>query len=209
MAENEPAEIHLLPEGRLINHSLFVLDQFNDAAKPSYKVEIAFPKGTLDAINDKMLDFADDTWGDGAEDNVVLPIKDGDEMAAKREAKGKPGDAYKDCDILRASTQFNKHGEEGSGGVAVYGPDGESEIGPANKEEIWQGCYVIAGVTFAGYEVTTTGENAITLYLSAVQKTRDGERLVSQADHSKLFSPVGREKATSGKVEGGRRKRAG
>jgi len=194
----EKKEVIMLPEGRLINHSLFERDQYDENSAPVYNVEIAFDKGVLDDINNKMLDFAVEKWGAAVEDTVVLPIKDGNAMKAKREAKGKAGDAYEDKDVIRASTQFNRHGERGPGGISIYGMDGESEIGIANQSEIYQGCNVIAAVTFDGYTESKTDLPAITVYLTAVQKTGDGERLVSQADHSKLFKPVGRKPAAEG-----------
>ncbi len=211
----EKAQVHLLPVGRLINHSLFELDQYipkkGQPGTPSYKVELAFDKGDLDVIHNAMLDFANETWGADAEDGVVLPIKDGDAMAKKREKDGKPGDAYEGKDVLRANTIYNKHSEKGPGGIQVLNFDC-SEIGPANRSEIYQGCYGIAAVTFSGWTDETTGNNAITLYLSAFQKTADGERLVTPKDHSKLFKPVGRkpaEEAPDGTTTGGRSRRKG
>lgn len=194
--EKEKAPEIMLPEGRITFQALFVKDQYNEQAAPAYKIELAFEKGALDRINDQMLDFANDTWGAGAEDSVVLPIKDGDVMAKKKEDNGKEGEAYKGMDVLRANTIYNKHGENGPGGISVYSPDGETEIGIANQSEMYSGCYGIAAVTFKEYtqEDPRTKEtyNGITLYLVAVQKTRDGERLIAQQDRSKLFKPVGR-----------------
>jgi|ETNvirnome_2_300_1030623.scaffolds.fasta_scaffold05574_5 hypothetical protein len=199
MAEENP--VIALPEGRLINHSLFVKDQFNEAATPSYKIEMAFPRGTLDEFNDLLLDAAVEKWGAGADEDedLVIPIKDGDKLQKKREAKGKEGDAYADMDVVRASTHFNRHGEDDVGGIACYAPD-VSEIGPANQSEIYQGCFGIVGVTVGTY-IDNDGNNAITLYLSAFQKTKDGDRLASQRDMSKLFKPVGRK--TKAKDTGG------
>jgi len=225
MSDNKEAqEIILLPKGRLINHSLFVADQYNSAAKPSYKVEIAFNPGELDAFFNKCLDHAVATWGAGADadDNLIIPIKNGDKMAEKREAAGKKGDAYRGMEVIRANTIYNKDGDEGPGGVQVINMDGKSEIGPANKSEIYNGCYVIVAVTIGVYQKEgATDEdptrNALTFYMSAVQKAGDGERLTTPKDHSSLFKPVGRPAASEGGEEaapaeeasGGRRRRAG
>lgn len=209
--EKNAAEIVMLPEGRLINHSLFTRDIYTNPQGQQgaalYKAEIAWPKGTLDLISNKMLDFANAKWGAGAEDDVILPIKDGDVMAKARAKDGKDGDAYAGQEVLRMNTKYNKFGDDGPGGISVFGPDGETEIGVVNSSEVYQGCYVIAGVTFSGYQVedarTKTKLNAITLYLVAVQKTNDGERLVAQIDRSKLFKPVGRPPVEEGEGEGG------
>lgn len=201
MAQNtkkEPAEVILLPEGRLINSSLFEKDSYvanGKESKPQYKLELAFEPGALSTIEDKLADAAVKEWGAGADaqydaGTINTPIKDGDKMAAKREAEGKTGDAYKGKDVIRANTQYNKFGQDGPGGVAVYGPD-VAEIGATNQHDIYAGCYGQAAVTIGTY-INNDGERSLKFYLSAFQKTRDGEKLVSVRDHSTMFKPVGR-----------------
>ena len=191
----------LLPVGRVINHSLFRKEQFNEKATPSYKIELAFDKGELDDFHNQCLDYANETWGAGSEDAVIIPIKDGDEMAAKRKKDGKPGDAYAGKDVIRANTIYNKDGDDGDGGIQVLNVD-VSPIGPANASEIYLGCLGIAAVTFGNYQDQATGNNAITLYLAAFQKTADGERLVTAKDYSGLFKPVGRVPVAEGDEAG-------
>lgn len=212
MADQKNSDPIALPEGRVINNSLFVKDQYNEQAVPSYKIEMAFPKGVLDAFFDQLLDAAVAKWGAGADDdqNLVLPILDGDKLAAKREAKGKPGDAYKGMEVIRANTIYNKNGDDAPGGIQVFGPD-VSDIGPANQEAIYNGCHGILAVVISPY-LNNDGQNALTLYMTAFQKTEDGERLTSPVDRSVLFKPVGRAPAAEGgeaAPEGGRRRRAG
>jgi len=190
-----------LPVGRVINHSLFRKEQFNEKATPSYKIELAFDKGELDDFHNQCLDYANETWGAGSEDAVIIPIKDGDEMAAKRKKDGKPGDAYAGKDVIRANTIYNKDGDDGDGGIQVLNVD-VSPIGPANASEIYLGCLGIAAVTFGNYQDQATGNNAITLYLAAFQKTADGERLVTAKDYSGLFKPVGRVPVAEGDEAG-------
>ena len=191
----------LLPVGRVINHSLFRKEQFNEKATPSYKIELAFDKGELDDFYNQCLDYANETWGAGSEDAVIIPIKDGDEMAAKRKKDGKPGDAYAGKDVIRANTIYNKDGDDGDGGIQVLNVD-VSPIGPANASEIYLGCLGIAAVTFGNYQDQATGNNAITLYLAAFQKTADGDRLVTAKDYSGLFKPVGRVPTAEGDEAG-------
>lgn len=184
-----------LPEARLINHSLFIKDQYNEQAVPSYKIEVVVGKDSEDhiSIENKLLDLVVDKWGEGADEDedLVLPLLDGDKHAAKREKKGKEGTAYKGMTIIRASTIYNKHGDDDAGGIQVFGPDVEP-ITAANKSEIYQGCYGILAVNFGFYQ-TSEGDNGVKLYLQAFQKTRDGERLFTASDRSTLFKPVGRE----------------
>jgi len=188
MAKQEPNPAIVLPEGRLINHSLFVKDQFNEAAKASYKVELAFPKGELNDFYNQCIDAAVLKWGADAEKDksMIIPIKDGDAMAAKREADGKSGDVYKGMEVIRANTIYNKHGEDGPGGAQVYGPD-IKEIEAVNQDEIYRGCYGKLALVVGTYTDSSTGAKALTFYITAFQKTKDGERVVAKADHSKLF----------------------
>jgi len=202
-----------LPEGRLINHSLFVPDVYVDPKTgkeglPSYKVELAFdggiiwpaePGGELTLI-DRILAAADEAFGPGTRDNedLVIPILTGDKLAAKREAKGKEGDAYKGMDVVRANTVFNLHGERGPGGIQVFGPD-VLPILPVNSAEIYRGCYGEAAITLDTY-TDNHGNPAVTLYLKAFQKTRDGDRLVAQSDISGLFQNHGGAAATQGEA---------
>ena len=216
--KKEAAQVILTPVGRVINHSFFVLDTYTppkgQPGTPSYKIEMAFPKGELDGLFDQCLDFANEKWGAGAENDVIIPIKDGDDMAKAREVIGKQGDAYKGMSVIRANTIFNKMGEKGPGGIQVLNLD-TSEIGPANQGEVYQGCFGIAAIALSGYEKEITTEkgqekrNAITFYLSAFQKTMEGDRLVEAKDHSGMFEPVGRAPAPDGNSGGSRRRRAG
>ena len=206
-------EAFALPEGRLINHSLFVRDQFDEKAKPKYTVEIAFDENALEGVENALAKAAGEKWGAKAVEeywagDIVSPIIDGEVLKKRREAKGKVGDAYAGKLIIRAATIFNRHGEEDVGGVAVYGPDAEP-IEVVNKGDVYQGCFGIAGVKIDFYQDAKSQKNALMFYLEAFQKTRDGERLISEADHSNLFKPVGREPTAEGEEAPARRRRPG
>ena len=194
-----------LPEGRLINESLFVKDQFDEKATPRYNVEVAIDdEAGIEALKDILFDYAIEKWGNEVEDdfnngNIILPLLDGDRLAKRREEKGKEGDAYKDCTVIRAHTFFNRNGDDDAGGAEVYDEQVEL-VEPVNKSVVYPGCYGIVGVTIADYEDSRTGNHAIMFYLAAFQKTRDGERLVTASDSSSLFKPVG-------KAAGGRKTR--
>lgn len=216
MAKTEKPETKVitLPTGRLINSSLFEKDQFDDKSTPSYKVEVAFPKG--DALNEaieELLAHADAVWGkncgelniDGGD--IISGILDGDKLAKKREQKGKEGDAYAGHWVIRANTTFNKDGVNGPGGVAVY-DEGVELLTTLNGgvAKIYNGCMVQVAVTISDYEDDRSGNHAMKFYLVAVQKVGDGERLVAARDNSSLFKPVGKP-AGAASAETGRRKR--
>ena len=214
--KSEPKTEVSFPEARLINASLFEKDVYiNPRGKegtPAYKIEVAFDPKDVEGektIEDVIINAACDEWGDDAEnlylDGKIRFFLDGDKLAKGREERGKAGDAYKGTLVLRSNTIYNKDGVDGPGGIQVYAPD-VSEITVANQGEIYPGCYVIIAGTFHCY-IDDDGDKCMKLYLSAVQKTRDGERLVAQRDRSTLFKPVGRTAAAA--EGGGRRSRKG
>lgn len=213
---------HTLPESRLINHSLFIRDVYKDPKTgkeglPRYKVEVAFdPKDVTGegTIEDAILDTVEAAWGKSAPDDfldgkIASPFIEGDRLAAAREEKGKAGDAYKGKLVLRSDTAFNRNGEDADGGAAVF-DEAVHPIGilEQNTSAVYQGCHGVVAVTIACYgEINARGqdERGVKLYLVAFQKTRDGEKLMSSQDHSKLFKPVGRDTGASTT----RRRRAG
>ena len=214
MSEDDKQDVIMLPEGRVTNHSLLIRDQYEEGADYKYTLELAFEENALDDLYEACCDFADEEFGAGTSDedgDLYIPILNGDKLAARREKKGKVGDAYKDMEVVRVSTKFNKYGDPDDGGAAVYMPDAKTEITAANKSELYPGMYGITAIVLKGYEKTVQDEDgddkripAITLYLQAFQKTKDGEKL-STSDKSQLFKPVGKAK----KEDGGRKRRKG
>ncbi len=208
MTERTEKKTILTPVGRLINEALFEKDQFNEEATANYKIEMAFPWADVEGLEDELAAAAEEKWGAGASDDyfaekIISPLLDGDKLAARREEKGKPGDAYKGMAVLRAHTIYNKDGMNAPGGVAVFGPD-VGEIGAANRQEVYPGCYGQAALTIGTYDDSRSGDHALMFYLSAFQKTKDGERLMSARDFSEVFKAVGR---TEGEGPARRRKR--
>ena len=189
-AVEEKSKIVTLPEGRLINSSLFVKDQFDEKSTPSYKCEMAYDMDDEDTILDYIFDVAIEEFGEAIEDDddFICPLLSGDKMAKKREKKGKDGDAYKGKLVLRAKTNFNFDGADAAGGIQVYDEEVELiEIG--GSKAIYSGCYGKMAVEFKTYE-DRDGNPAATAYLTSFQKTADGERLVTSSDHSSLFDKV-------------------
>ena len=195
----------LTPVGRLINEALFEKDQFNEEATANYKIEMAFPWADVEGLEDALAAHAEEKWGAGFSDayfdqKIISPLLDGDKLAARREEKGKPGDAYKGMAVLRAHTLYNKHGQDAPGGIFVCGPDGsEDEIGPANRQEIYPGCYGRAALQISTYDDGRSGDHALMFYLTGFQKTKDckdEDRLMTARDYSEVFKPVGREEGS-------------
>lgn len=215
-AEKTETKYLNLPPGRIINMSLFEKDQFKDDASPSYKLELAFTKdpdvledgGVFAAILEALAGAFTEP-ADGFTLNIdggpyVSGILDGDKLAAKREAAGKVGDAYKNMWVIRSSTQFNKNGDNAAGGIAVYDED-VKEISAVNQSDIYRGCCAVAKVSIKATDIF--GSDGVTFYLSAVQKVADGERLTSPVDHAGAFKPVGRKTTTAAGAQPVRSKR--
>jgi len=207
----EKNEKFALPEGRLINNSLFSKDTYKDAkgreATPSYKVEVAFAPDDLADLEARLAAASLAEWGAGADQEyfdgkIKDPIKDGTEMAEKRRANDKDGDAYDSKLVIRAGTIYNGQGIDAPGGVQVFDPANEP-IDFLTQEGIYNGCWGRVGVQIGTYDIDGRGLN---LYLCGFQKTRDDERLSSGNDASELFKPVGRDQEGG---TGGRRRRAG
>ena len=197
--ERQEKKTILTPIGRLINESLFEKSQFDEKSTPVYTLEMAFPWDDVEVLDKELAAHAVEKWGTEAEadyfdEKIISPILDGDKLAARREEKGKPGDAYRGLAIVRAKTMYNKHGQDAPGGIQVFGPDVE-EIGPANRQEIYPGCYGQAALKIATYD-DRGGDHALMFYLHAFQKIKDGERLITAQDYSEVFKPVGREEGS-------------
>lgn len=205
------------PKGRVINASLFEKDVYTDPkgreGKPSYKIEMAFDpadvtgEGTPEnpTLEDLVIKAATKEWGntqqvidDVLNDVIENPLIDGNKLKAKREAKGKPGDAYGDKIVVRASTVYNADGADAPGGIYVCDEEAK-RVEPANRGAIYNGCYGIAHLTFSAWSIDE--RRGVTVYLGGFQKVADGERLAS-VDKSTLFKPVGR---PAGAAPAGRR----
>ena len=184
-----------LPEGRLINGHLFVRSIYKDEkgreGKPKYSAEMAYPKGnTLEAFEEYLWGVMRETYGEAKVKEydgkgwLRWPIKDGDKKAARREEKGKAGDAYKEMDVVSASSLYNKNGDETEGGVDVY-DEGVEAIDPVNRTQVYNGCMGIIAVKAKAYDGTSDNDDpfiSCVLYLEAFQKTSDADRLATQVD---------------------------
>jgi hypothetical protein len=213
--KKEPAELILLPEGRLINNALFERDQYDEKSTLAYKAEIAIPKDdkAFEAIIDKLYAAAEAAGLPGNEKftvdggDVACGIIDGDDYAKKRERVGKPADAYKGHWVIRAASKFNSQGVEGPGGMAVYNEEAEP-VTIQNQGVVYNGCYGILAVTISVYVDDGkggTGLPSTKFYLAGFQKSRDGERFAAARDMSSVFKPLGKAAAAGG----GERRRRG
>lgn len=206
----------LLPVGRLINESLFERDSYTGPdgkeGTPSYKIELAFdPKDVQGegTVEDAILDAGIEKWGPSFEDlyldgKIIGPFISGDKLAARRVEKGKEGGAYAGKLVARANTIYNLNGQDAPGGIQVW-DEQVKPIGPANRQAVYPGCFGQAAVTIHCY-LDNRGDKAMKFYLSAFQKTGDGEKLVASKDTSSLFKPVGKPAGDADATTGRRRR---
>jgi len=211
------------PDGRLINGHLFVKNAFKDPKTereglPRYRVEMAFEKGDkeFDKFIDEVFDHCVEKYGDKITlsiddpkkgfDEVKGPFVDGDEIARRREKRGKDkNDGYKGMWIIRADTAYNFEGQDADGGILVY-DEAVERVMPVDKASVYNGSYGTAKVELAFYE-DNEGNPAAKFYLKAYQKVGDGEKLASVQDHSSSFTKRSGGRASD--EEGGRRSRRG
>lgn len=224
VTETKPKnDIFLLPEAQVLWHALFERDVYKDKdtgaeGKPKYGILLAADPNTVTGegtIEDKLADAIAAMYGEAVADEFlrsprpqdrISPLKNGDAWAKEKEAAGKEGDAAKGKIVFSADSIYNKDGKEGPGGFTVYGPDC-SAITAATQDAVYPGCYGILAVTLHTYkDYPRKGDRGVKFYMSAFQKTRDGEVLKSaSSDKSSLFKPVGGAAAPSE----GRRRRVG
>ena len=200
---SETPNAFALPEGRLINGHLFVRSVYKDEkgreGKPKYNVEMAYPKDEkddiLDPFEDYLWDIMAEAYGETKvkeyekKDWIRWPIKDGNKKAARREEKGKKGDAYKEMNVVSASSLYNKNGDEAEGGIDIYDEAVET-IDPVNKTQVYNGCMGVIAVKAKAYDGTNDNDDpfiSCVLYLEAFQMTGDADRLATQVDRSGLF----------------------
>ena len=200
------SECFVMPEGRGINLHIFQRQVYKSekggAGDPKYSVEMVYPRPTSGA-DDVLRDFEDYIWnclvekyGEEtvkAHDNagtIRWPIKDGDKKKARREAKGKPGDAYGGMNVVSASSLFNFEGNPSDGGIEVL-DEAVKTIEPVNQGKVYNGCFGIVALKAKPYEGSDAGTDtdfiSCALYLEAFQKTGEGEKLMQVTSRSNLF----------------------
>lgn len=183
-----------MPEGRLLFGHLVTRDAYKEGDQEQYKVTMAYEPDDLDDLQDAMIDLAIQTWGLGADDNLLMPIKDGDKVAAGKVKEGRKGDIYEGKLILNASTKFNRDGDDDEGGAMVYDEVVEVMSNMDIKKKVFNGSHGVLAVTLDTWMKTLDDGDkryAIKAYFTAFQHTRgDAEdRIAQQSDHSSLFKP--------------------
>ena len=189
----------MTPVGHLGFNALFEKDSYRDEktgveSKPKYKADLILERNSdLDDLWEEIYETAIE--GSGKSEEAVataiengwmsVPLKDGDEIKANREARGKNGDAVADKDVLRAGTAFNADGNDAPGGVYVVDED-NAAIDWNRRNKVHLGCAMRFSVTFQYYK---NGSNeGVTAYLQGAQYVGEGIRLGQ--DKSALFSPL-------------------
>lgn len=143
---------------------------FEEGADPKYGVTLLMPKGGEShlKVEAKLQQCYDENKNVHfkaiamTHKNFWYPLRDGDEMAAEMEAKGKDGSAYKGMMFIKATSKNS---------VNVFDENGEDVI---DLDEVYSGCFGSSSVTLWPYSKKGQG---IAVYLNSVKKTEDGEPL--------------------------------
>jgi hypothetical protein len=201
----------------LINNSFFVKDAYKDpktgkVATPSYKAEVAYVTDDLlvpDGIVDQAFAWAQEEFGADiyfdidadtlapeekvGKSMIKTPFLAGSKLKAKREKKGKNGDAYDGKTVIRFNTLYNKDGIDAPGGIEVYNERVEPVgIVEGNQNEIYNGCEVIIRASFHSYGDLGDDDDpaGFKFYLKAAQKSGDGQRIRQQTSSAGAFAPL-------------------
>lgn len=193
----------ITPVGRLGFNALWEKDSYRDEktgaeSEPKYKADIILDPSETEELWGTIYDeaLAHCEMDEDALDKAInaglftVPIKDGDEIAAKREAKGKNGDAVKGKEVLRAGTAFNANGDNAPGGIFVVDENNE-QIDFDRRNKVYLGCDMKMSITLSFYKTGTS--QGVTAYLNGAQFVGDNERIGQ--DKSNLFKPLAEQKA--------------
>jgi hypothetical protein len=189
------------PEGRLFYGHVFerniYVDEKGREGDPTYSATIGVDPTEAAELIDAALLLATENFGkdvqldiDGG--TIKTPFKWGDAEASRREARGKEGGATKGLLLIKATTQYNASGDMAAGGIQVF-DENALPITIEQKDTVYNGSYGVIVLTMSAY--TVSGTQGIKFYLSAYQKTKDGERL-GGGDVKALLKP-GRAAATA------------
>lgn len=156
----------------------------NPTGDPKFSVTVLVPKSNpaakaaIDAaINAAIEAGVSAKWGGTRPPAPALCVHDGD---GPRPSDGQPfGAECKDCWVFTASCKADRP-------PFVVDQNVQKIINPA---EVYSGCYANVNVTFYAYN--QAGKKGIGCGLNGVQKTRDGEPLVSRVTAEEAFSAVG------------------
>lgn len=186
-----PTEKILTPEFRVIYPDIFKKVAYHKASEKYVNEEEALSLGIEDTLRysinmiwDKSTDLsnlfgiikqaAHEKWGSNLPANLHNPIRPGTEITDK-EGNYKPGFGP-EVVFTKASTKLS---------IWIVNANNDKIINP---DELYSGCYAWANVTAWAYSV---GNNqGVSLNLHSLQKTKDGERIITGVDNSNDFKPL-------------------
>lgn len=158
-----------------------------DKGEPKYSCEMLFDKEEADlaAMKQIIKDLIGQEFPGLSVKDVVIPIKDGDVIAARMEkrasAKGKSAnvDHYRNKFVLRAKSTYT---------IPVCDASCEEIL---DARRIFAGCIGRAEITFGHYENELDDETTygVTAYLNAYQHIAEGNRIGGR-DVKRIFGSV-------------------
>jgi len=160
----------MTPKGRLSYPAIFKPKaKMGDQSKMAYSCELIFPEGTdLSKLKKAAETAAKKFFGDKLPKGFKSPFKDGDETEKE---------AYAGCTFIRANSTTQPGVVKGTKKTPVTDPD-----------DIYAGCYVIAQLTAAPFDME--GNKGVKFYLNHIWKIGDGEPLAGFESAESAFEDV-------------------
>lgn len=161
------------PEFRLVFPNLFEAKPFmrngKPAGEPKYGLTMLFAPNDIAGLKAKAIEVAKAKWPGRDLKELAFPLKNGDSLAEKAEAKGKDGSFYRGTIVLKASSKFKPQ---------VVGADRQPIL---DKDKVYSGCYGYAEINFVPYDAINDGaKDGVTAYVNFVMKSRDGQRVAGR-----------------------------
>lgn len=168
MAQREYRDV-VTPEFRIVFPNIFEPKAFDDSGDPKFQFIAVFPKGTdLTEIRQLVKEKYDEAFPKGAS-NAHSPFREGNEKVDDW------GEVFRDATYIRCTSK-RKPSVVDSAKNAIT--DGST---------VYSGCY--ARAVISAYSYDRTGNRGVSISFSAIQITRNGEKL--GFDSNKLVNKFG------------------
>lgn len=160
------------PKARLSYEAIFKPKPKMGNGDEVYSCELIFPEGTdLTELKNAAQEAATRFWGAKIPKGLKSPFKDGNEGCTE----GK--EAYVDATYIRANSKTAPGVIKGRARTPVTDPS-----------EVYSGCYVIAQLTAAPYDME--GNKGVKFYLNHIWKIADGEPLSGSESAEEAFEDM-------------------
>lgn len=150
---------------------------------PYYQITVLIDADKVEPFKKAAAVAAKKKFGDKSFSEIVFPFKDGDKIAAEREAAGKPAEVYRGRVLLRAKA-FPDRFDPVHNVLKVE----KGMLVAASQSDLYGGMFGLVEIAFAGND--NGGSDRISAYLRGFVKTKDGERIGGPPTAKETFAHV-------------------